>query len=95
MGLIVATIKLVLFCLQQPWFVEWDLNVTFNKMLCEINILLLVRLMGMKLCLMWHSMIISLAYEHLFDCSHICSRVCIRICIASHMIEHGVMWNSI
>ena len=24
MGLIVATIKQVLFCLQQPWFVEWD-----------------------------------------------------------------------
>ena len=42
MGLIVATIKQVLFCLQQPCFVECDRNVTFNKMLHTMNIFLLV-----------------------------------------------------
>ena len=42
MGLIVVTIKQVLVCLQQPWFVEWDRNVTFNKMLHKLNIFLLV-----------------------------------------------------
>ena len=37
--------------LQQPWFVAWDRNVTFNKMLHNMNIFLMVWSTGVKICL--------------------------------------------
>ena len=52
MGLIVATIQYFSFALQQPILIGWDCIVVFNKLLCEINYLLIVTSTGMKICLM-------------------------------------------
>ena len=52
MGLTVATIKQVLLCLSQPCFVEWNYNVTFDKMLHKMKNFPLVWSTGMKICLM-------------------------------------------
>ena len=52
MGLIVVTIKLFLFVLQQPILIGWDWNVAFNVLLHEQNYFLIIWMAGMQICLM-------------------------------------------
>ena len=59
-------------------------------MLHNMNIFLLVWLMGVKIC---HNVFIG---SQTFDGSHICFRVCAGVWIVSHdMTGCGMMWNSI
>ena len=52
MGLIVVTIKLFLFVLQQPILIGWDCKIAANRLLHEQNYFFIVWLPGMKKCLM-------------------------------------------
>ena len=52
MGLIVVTIKLFSFVLQQPILIGFDKNVAFNMLFCDQNYILIIWSSGMIICLM-------------------------------------------
>ena len=100
MGLIVVSIKHLLFVLQEPILIGWDWNVAFNKLLCEVNYFLIVLSTGMKICVTWHVLTCrdgSLAHECLAVVSFISGfmfRVCIHVYSSCSwfMIELGMAW---
>ena len=87
MGLIVVTIKHLLFVLQQPILIGWDRNVVllFNKLFPEGNYFLIVLSMGMEIFLTLHVRMcrdVSLAHKHLAVAAFILwfmFRVCVHV----------------